>query len=441
MMDNNILISQLSSFANCSTEEASMCVKSLVEWITDSIIAEGQLTISGFGKFHVEKHMEYIQIDASSGKKYLIPPSLYLSFKPDPLLDNEDKSKAVTFPTIASVLAAKNKILPLQAEKMAVGFFKFALIQMEERKPVAIDGLGEFVLTKVEVEDKVYGKITYIADKLLSEKINRPFSYFFPVELRDGVSFDDIETKGTDTFSQPLSNDDTFLISDSSQSEQFQEADKQDSDIINDNNEAITTDTTEAEKSEDHEKVDGQINGLSESAYKTDSGEHGSYEEQEIPDNSSNGKSGLGNGNLKRLAIAAGICALLIAGILLWNNSGKEQPSVTLATDTTAQQVVEAKQDSLPEQQESIAASEQAEKTPVDNYAELNAKIPYGAYDIVGVQAEIIAPPGMDMATISRVYMGSDSPIYLVVMNGGETNPEPGSRIIIPKWRERTVRK
>ena len=180
MMDNNILISQLSSFANCSAEEASMCVKSLVEWITDSIIAEGQLTISGFGKFHVEKHMEYIQIDASSGKKYLIPPSLSLSFKPDPLLDNEDKSKAVTFPTIASVLAAKNKILPLQAEKMAVGFFKFALIQMEERKPVAIDGLGEFVLTKVEVEDKVYGKITYIADKLLSEKINRPFSYFFP---------------------------------------------------------------------------------------------------------------------------------------------------------------------------------------------------------------------------------------------------------------------
>ena len=140
-------------------------------------------------------------------------------------------------------------------------------------------------------------------------------------------------------------------------------------------------------------------------------------------------------------AIAAGICALLIAGILLWNNSGKEQPSVTLATDTTAQQVVEAKQDSLPEQQESIAASEQAEKTPVDNYAELNAKIPYGAYDIVGVQAEIIAPPGMDMATISRVYMGSDSPIYLVVMNGGETNPGPGSRIIIPKLREHTVRK
>ena len=442
MMDNNIFITQLSSFANCSAEEASQCINSLVEWMTDSIISDGQLTISGFGKFHVEKQMEYIQVDSSSGKKHLIPPSLSLSFKAAPLLKDKDKTNIVAFSTMAKVLTEKNKLLPLQAEKMAVGFFKYILIQMEEGKPVNIDGLGEFVLTKVEVDDKVYGKITFLADKILAEKINRPFSYFFPVELNEGINFDDIETKGPDSFVQSSSNAETFLISDSSQSESSQEPIYQEEGDIIENNDTNTNGSVEIDEPVDDDVNDGQIDKSSELALKTEREGMEENIEPETPNylTSENGSSL--NGNLKLLAIAAGICALCIIGILLLRNSGEAQPSVTAATDTTVTQVVEeVKTDTVPMQQENLATTGKADNMPVDNYSELNAKIPYGAYDIVGVQAEISAPAGMDMATIARVYMGSDNPIYLEVMNGGETNPEPGKRIIIPKLRERKIRK
>ena len=432
-MSNNTLITQLSSFANCSNEETSACVESVVEWMTDTIIEEGELTISGFGKFMIEKHSEYIQLNASYSKRTLIPPSLNLSFIPDPLLEESDKKNAVSFSNIANVLTNKHKLQTFQAEKIAVGLFKFVLMQMDDGKSVFLDRLGEFVLTKVEVDGKVFGKVTFVADKLLAEKVNRPFSYFYPVDLNDGVVFDDIETIDSDVTQNSHLSNNTFLISDDSkisvaekENENSVTEDKmgKESPAANDDFPIVETEREKLEAS------NAEMEGKDENVEHTDGAIPLIHTSSEEP--------GGNRFKLRNVSIIAAVLVACLALLIVFVNKNNDSNSSDNSGTADIHNVTDnAANNSSQKAKTSSTVEDKNEAVEADAYHEMNSKIPYGAYDIVGVQAEIAAPPGMDMAAIARVYMGADNPTYLVIMNGGITNPEPGTTIIIPKLKER----
>ena len=73
---------------------------------------------------------------------------------------------------------------------------------------------------------------------------------------------------------------------------------------------------------------------------------------------------------------------------------------------------------------------EQDSSTTLD-FASLNAKIPYGGYDIIGVASEINVAPGMTLQKIAQIYLGTEHTIYLEVLNDGK-EPQPGEMYKIP---------
>ena len=67
----------------------------------------------------------------------------------------------------------------------------------------------------------------------------------------------------------------------------------------------------------------------------------------------------------------------------------------------------------------------------------MNKLIPYGAYDIVGVDTTIVVRPGQSLSFICRAYIGPDMESYIQVLNGIE-NINPGDTIKIPKLQLRS---
>ena len=88
------------------------------------------------------------------------------------------------------------------------------------------------------------------------------------------------------------------------------------------------------------------------------------------------------------------------------------------------------------EKPDSVMSAPPTVKDTID-YSALNAQIPYGAYDIVGVDTVITVMKGQDLPTISRIFLGTDIQIYLIVLNEGNNDPQEGERYKIPKLKLR----
>ena len=126
---------------------------------------------------------------------------------------------------------------------------------------------------------------------------------------------------------------------------------------------------------------------------------------------------------LPLLALAIGLISLLL-------HLRHQDNDVALA-DTAVQMV-----DSL-NVGDTTEVAEVAVPTDTIDYEAMNAQIPYGAYDIVGIDTVITVMPGQDLATISRIFLGTDIHIYLVVANNGNNEPKEGEKYRIPKLQLR----
>ena len=210
-MNNSQFIIFLAARLGCSTEMAEQYVSAIVKWITDNTIANTQLVVRDFGKFLVEKRNEYIVVDAITRKRTLMPPHLSMHFVPYPLLDEEEKGLFYPMEQVAGEMANKLQVPANVAEMAVVEFFKALLHAMNNEGEVSVAALGVFQLTKVKLNNLVYGKVSFRSDSALSDIVNRPFSYFQPVELRDDVHFDDVETTTAPTDS-PDPASDTFVM-------------------------------------------------------------------------------------------------------------------------------------------------------------------------------------------------------------------------------------
>lgn len=407
-MEYNKLIHLWSKNTGCSLDEACQYAQSIILWISNNLKENSHLHIVGFGTFDVRKHLEYVKNDKASHKRILYPPQLTLEFTPASLMEDNAHDNGV-FQKLAEMLIDKNNVHHFFAEKLSVSFFKSILEMMDEGDTVEVEGLGTFLLTKVKVADAVYGKVAFVPDEKLASVINSPFSFFSPVELTDGVHFDDLDENGAIDV-ETKSDDKVFLIS---------------RELSN-----CSEDTASQQEDSDNMYVeDGQSK---ESLAKVES------MESEVNDTATTSQiEGDNSGERKRsnYIIHALIAVMTIACVLLaWNLISSDKVIQDESKDNVASSdtlIENSNKDGSVGSSEKNDGNEEQDSSTTLDFASLNAKIPYGGYDIIGVASEIKVAPGMTLQKIAQIYLGTEHTIYLEVLNDGK-EPQPGEMYKIP---------
>lgn len=128
----------------------------------------------------------------------------------------------ITIQELASALIERRNLGRKEASHFINEMFYVIHKSLNNDKLVKVKGLGTFKIIDVEDRESVdvntgdrvliegHGKITFTPDALMKELVNKPFSQFETVVLKDGVDFDDWQ----ETEEQAESEVDTELISD-----------------------------------------------------------------------------------------------------------------------------------------------------------------------------------------------------------------------------------
>lgn len=460
-MNNSQFVFFLAARLGCSPETAEQYITTIVKWLGNTVVDSGELIIRDFGKFVVEKRNEHIVIDAATKKRTLIPPQLLMRFVAYPLLDEEEKGGYVAMEKVASVVAGQLKIASNVSEKAVMEFFKALLHVMNNDGEVAISGLGEFQLTKMQVGSHVYGKVTFRPDETLAGLVNRPFSYFQPVALHEGVTFDDTEVLSDDD--DPAITADTFVIKSIDEAENMADTPSQTPES--------TLEKTESDDSDNLEKLDdSESSEFSESSESSEYSEYSEYSDNsESSENSetTNDASAVDipvpapasdvvapivpatsnpdapieepapptKRNFTGLAVLLGAVAIIGLVIFFFNHTGEEEENAVASNvSLTADSALVAENDSIS----TTSALPENESSDTIDFDAMNAQIPYGAYDIVAIDTVITVGKGQTALSISKMMLGTEYTIYIVVANDGNDQPQPGQPYRIPKLQLRS---
>ena len=113
----------------------------------------------------------------------------------------------VSIQDLASILVQKRDLGKKEASQFVNEMFFVIQKALDKDRLVKVKGLGTFKIIDVDDRESVdvntgervliegHGKITFTADALMKELVNKPFSQFETVVLNDGVDFDDPENK------------------------------------------------------------------------------------------------------------------------------------------------------------------------------------------------------------------------------------------------------
>ena len=110
----------------------------------------------------------------------------------------------ISISELAKTVAKKHKMTIRESEKFIAEFIDVVNNGLRYDKQVKIKGLGTFKVIEVKDRESVNvntgeriviegrPKITFTADAVMKELVNKPFAQFDTVALNDGVTFDDM---------------------------------------------------------------------------------------------------------------------------------------------------------------------------------------------------------------------------------------------------------
>lgn len=433
-MDYDLLMTNLAANAGGTKEVARQYADTIVKWLVRQVAEEGCLVVNDFGKFLVEKHMEYVFLDVATKKRWLVPPRLSVKFIPAPLLEEDERDKGKVFGVIADVIAQQHEEKPITARKYAVMFFRTILDAMEEGSLVKVDGLGGFLLAKMKVDDAIYGKVSFTPDEGLLADINHPFSYFKPVEVNEGVEFEDVET----TTHRPKDDkgEQVFLIFKEEAPAPLGQSAPSDGGASSSSSVQPSSSSPSDQPTQSDRPSRLSVSGGSAAANTPEP------EEADGPDQPSP------SSHWWKYAVAALVlfACVMVFFMMRGKEDGKELGSVVENNMVDDHPSAQAGESAAPASGtadgtgqavggDDIASS--SADTPQLDFAKMNAQLPYSGYDIVGVASTITVTPGLTLLEIARRYLGTDYTDYLVVLNNGNDNPQPGEKYMIPKLQLR----
>lgn len=92
-MDNKSFIEELSSRLDISITSVNAMTEALCQEFVKTASNLDGIVVPGFGTFEPKLREERISVHPASGKRLLVPPRIYLSFKTSPVLKQKINGK------------------------------------------------------------------------------------------------------------------------------------------------------------------------------------------------------------------------------------------------------------------------------------------------------------------------------------------------------------
>jgi nucleoid DNA-binding protein len=380
----------------------------------------------------------------------------------------------ITIQDLASAIVERWHIGKKEASMFVNELFFVIQKSLDEDKIVKVKGLGTFKIIDVDDRESVnvntgdrvliegHGKITFTPDTLMKELVNKPFSQFETVVLKDGVDFN-----GVEEIKQPEETADSDEIEDSSaplvefvdepQTEIVEKSETQEEPIV-------PQEPVEPESSEPEPVIP-------DSPEEEDIASEKTPEESEEPESSDEPETVEEESAFKKCYKWIGMALLTLAigvliGYLMGNRfQNPSQTSQESSTETVEKETVkslpkdsdtikmdtEVEEETMEDDEEDVEDDEvelddvdaKEEKTSLDKWEAMDARVRTGAYRIIGTDQVLKARTGDNLARICRRTLGPGMECYIEVYNGISKGTEikAGQEIKIPKLELKKKRK
>ena len=361
----------------------------------------------------------------------------------------------LTIQEIAKVLITKNGLEQSEANRFATELFAIIQERLENNDQVKVKGLGTWKVITVEARESVsvrtggrvmigeHSKITFTPDATMKELVNKPFSQFETVVLKDNVEFDDMKEESEETESEDLKDDLT--------EEELAQLEvpiiQQEVPIIQQEEPVIQQEEPVIQQEEPvvAPLIDVPVETAAEEPVESPEDEADSETIDEEEEEATNW--------FKWIWLALGAISLIGVSAAGGYYYGCQQTASPVLSDTVYVRdtvYMAEKQDStiatipeklVPEKEVPVVETPKVEKPKaepaqeIDKYAQKDERVRLGAYRIVGLDHEVKVLQGQTFYSICRAHLGPDMECYIEVYNDLPRNPQikAGQVIKIPK--------
>ena len=349
---------------------------------------------------------------------------------------------------LSAVLAEKHGIDRRVAQRFVTSIVAVVQSGLEADRMVKIKGLGTFKVIDVEARESVnvntgerlvidsHSKLSFLPDNTMKELVNRPFSQFETVVLKDGVEFNDVAEE--DAESPVVEEEESPVV----EEEEAPVVEEEEAPVVEEEETPVETIHTIAD-------IPEEADVETETEEKTLPPGWKSADEDEEEQEPSKKKFGWGH-----LAIAALATLLVGGGVGYFVGHGLGNSS-TAPAESQAQVAQTVQQDNQPTaiEEQPIANGEQPEEpeaepkvepqvaedeaTPIwEKYDGMDTRTRTGYYYITGLDKVIKAKAGDTSTRIARrVFGAAELCCYIEVFNGinGSTVLDEDTEVKIPK--------
>lgn len=383
----------------------------------------------------------------------------------------------ISIQDLASVLVERRHLSKKEASMFVNELFFLIQKSLDEDKIVKVKGLGTFKIIDVDDRESVdvntgdrvliegHGKITFTPDTLMKELVNKPFSQFETVVLRDGVDFN-----GVEEINQPEEMTDPDEIGDSSaplvefvDASQPAIVEEPEPEIIEEPAPEIVEEPQPSEPEPSAPEPSGPEPVISDSSEEEDVASEETPEESVDQESSDEPETVEEESAFKKYYKWIGIALLTLAvgvliGYLMGNRS--QNPSQTLpepSVETVESDTVKSlkkdsdaikmntvvEEETMDDDKEDVEDDEveqddveaKEEEVPLDKWEAMDVRVKTGAYRIIGTDTVVKAKSGDNLTRIAKRILGPGMECYLEVYNGLSSGAAltAGQEIKIPK--------
>lgn len=394
----------------------------------------------------------------------------------------------VSLQDLASVLVDRWRLGKKEASMFVNEMFFVIQKSLDEDKIVKVKGLGTFKIIDVDDRESVdvntgdrvliegHGKITFTPDALMKELVNKPFSQFETVVLKDGIDFDEAY-KQTDEAVIAVPEEESEASSvplvefvDEPQMEIVEEPVKP---VVQNNQSTQNTPKTQSipnnpivQEAKAEESKEPDVTKEPETSDEPAVAEEKPAvveEEPTVVEEESAFKKYLKWIGVALLILAVGV----LIGYLMGNRSNNQSQTPQIPSAETVKNEApkgmpvasdsindntEVEEESLDEDGEAEEEEEEAatdvvvtkeETASLDKWETMDARVRTGAYRIVGTDTVVKARAGDNFARLSKRFLGPGMECYIQVYNGLSAGAvlSAGQEIKIPKIELKKKRK
>lgn len=358
---------------------------------------------------------------------------------------------------IASALAKQYKLSAADGATFVDTFFAIISDELKKGNQVKIKGLGTFKVQRVKPRESVnvntgervliegHDKVSFTPDAAMKELVNKPFSQFETVVINDGVDtkvLEKIPTEEENANADSNSSEDIPNVVEEKGQPEIEKEEKV-SEVEDSKDELVIEQIPDTSNAKVEKLVDNKpnIEKVETEQPKSEPKQDKDNTKEDLESSDSNIESYVDNKENSILKLVAVVAIIVIAclGVILWIKFGGINLSKPIGKVVTQQ--VESPKKKVDNAAKVIQKDNKRDTTIIkkeekrdDSYAEMNndARIRYGAYNIVGVERVIVLRKGQTMASISRKTLGADMIGYFQVLNG-RNSMEAGDTLKIPR--------